>query len=64
MTTQANTSLLKRIGSQMSIALDKKSDFMVGWEAANTEAVQARITEYNEKAVEAYAAVLLDELKF
>lgn len=63
MATQASTSILKRIGAQASIALDKKSDFMVGWEAANTEAVQAKIAAYNEKAVEQYAAVLIKELK-
>lgn len=56
-------SFLKRLGAQASIALDKKSDFIVGWEAANTEAVQAAINAYNERAVNEYAKLVLADLK-
>lgn len=61
-TTTTNNSMLKRLGAQASIALDKKSDFMVGWEAANSKAVQAKIAAYNKRAVDDYAQILIADL--
>jgi hypothetical protein len=48
--------------SKLSVAAQKKPDFIVGWEAGRSEPVRQRIEQYNSEVTQAYAIKLLGEL--
>lgn len=57
-----NNSRMAAVAAQLSIAVQKKSDFRIGWEAAKHPVIANGIKQFNESAVDAYAAKLATDL--